>query len=59
MNLRGDWDTTVVTDDKLILSLLSKDNALIDMSGFYLIHLCDTYSFKKKTQVQTSVDHCS
>jgi len=48
------YDVVVSTDDILILSLLSSYNALINVGGFYLIHLRDSCSFNKNSSANIS-----
>jgi len=48
------YDLVVSTDDILILSLLSRYNALTNVGDFYLIHLCDSCSFNKKLKCNIS-----
>jgi len=48
------YDLVVSTDDILILSLLSRYNALINVGDFYLLHLCDSCSFNKNSSANIS-----
>jgi len=56
LSYKSSWrcDLVVSTDDILILSLLSRYNALINVGDFYLIHLCDSCSFNKNSSANIS-----